>query len=207
MAYYTCQVSNVGKKPCVKQIIEANKAIRRLKIESSELAYPTLGHTDNWSVVVFADGSHASLPSGCSQGGCIVFLVGSNNKAAPIAWKSKRIERVTKSPLATEISAVADGADLGFLVASMTQEIFNLSNIPSINVRTDSKSLKDHLGTDRVIKDPRLRVDTARLRQMTENGELLVTWVPGTKQLADCLTKKGAPNEMLKACLSSGVLK
>ena len=207
MAYFTCQVSNVGKKPCVKQIIEANKAIRRLKIESSELTYPTLGHTDNWSVVVFADGSHASLPSGCSQGGCIVFLVGSNNKAAPIAWKSKRIERVTKSPLATEISAVADGADLGFLVASMTQEIFNLSNIPSINVRTDSKSLKDHLGTDRVIKDPRLRVDTARLRQMTENGELLVTWVPGTKQLADCLTKKGAPNEMLKACLSSGVLK
>ena len=206
MAYHTCQVSNSGKNPCVKQIIEANKAIRKLKTESSELVYPTLGNPENWSVVVFADGSHASLPSGCSQGGCIVFLTGNHKRAAPLAWKSKRIERVTKSPLATEISAVADGADLGFLVSSMVQEIFQLKNIPVINIRTDSKSLKDHLGTDRVIKDPRLRVDTARLRQMTENGELTVTWVPGTKQLADCLTKKGAPNEMLKACLSSGVL-
>ena len=206
MAYHTCQISNSGKSPCIKLLNEANKTIRRLKIESSELIYPPLGNPNDWSVVVFADGSHASLPSGGSQGGCIVFLVGNNGNAAPIAWKSKRIERVTKSPLATEISAVADGTDLGFLVASLTKEIFALSNMPNINIRTDSKSLKDHLGTDKVIKDPRLRVDIARLRQMAEMGELSVTWVPGTKQLADCLTKKGAPNEMLKTCLSSGVL-
>ena len=133
MAYHTCQISNSGKSPCIKLLNEANKTIRRLKIESTELIYPPLGNPNDWSVVVFADGSHASLPSGGSQGGCIVFLVGNNGNAAPIAWKSKRIERVTKSPLATEISAVADGTDLGFLVASLTKEIFALSNMPNIN--------------------------------------------------------------------------
>ena len=101
---------------------------------------------------------------------------------------------------------MADGSDVGFLVASMVKEIFELREVPVIQVRTDSKSLRDHLGTDKVIKDPRLRVDVARLRQMVDMGELVVTWVPGNKQLADCLTKRGAPNDMLKACLSSGVL-
>ena len=206
MAYHTCQVSNSGKNPCVKLLNDANKTVRKLKLESTELTYPPLGNTQKLTVVVYADGSHASLPSGGSQGGCIVFLVGDNGNAAPIAWRSKRIDRVTKSPLATEISAVADGSDVGFLVASMVKEIFELREVPVIQVRTDSKSLRDHLGTDKVIKDPRLRVDVARLRQMVDMGELVVTWVPGNKQLADCLTKRGAPNDMLKACLSSGVL-
>ena len=87
----------------------------------------------------------------------------------------------------TEVSAVADGADLGHLVASMTQEIFKLETLPKIEVRTDSKSLKEHLNTDRVIRDPRLRVDTARLRDMKDKREIRVTWVPGDNQLADCL--------------------
>lgn len=101
---------------------------------------------------------------------------------------------------------MADGVDLGFLVASIASEITGKNVLPSIEMRTDSKSLKDHLQTDRVIRDPRVRVDTARLRQMTENNELTIKWVPGSHQLADSLTKKGAPNDQLKKCLSSGLL-
>ena len=102
--------------------------------------------------------------------------------------------------------AVADGADMGHLVGSMTKEIFNLKEMPQIEVRTDSKSLKDHLETDRVIKDPRNRIDTARLRQMREKKEIEVIWVPGTENLADCLTKKAAASDKLKKALTNGVL-
>ena len=108
--------------------------------------------------------------------------------------------------MATEVSAVADGADLGHLVASMTKEMFCLKEMSKIQMRTDSKSLKDHLETDRVIKDPRLRIDTARLRQMTERKELELVWVPGAEQLADCLTKKASATDKLKKALSIGVL-
>ena len=134
-----------------------------------------------------------------------MFLQG-GDRWAPITWRSKKIDRVTKSPLATEVSAVADGADLGHLVGSMAKEIFNMKEIPKIDIRTDSKSLKDHLETDRVIKDPRLRIDTARLRQMREKGELEMVWVPGVEQLADCLTKKAAATDRLKKALTCGVL-
>ena len=189
----------------MKTLLEANKAIRKMRTDQLEIVYPPLGKPEQLTVVVYADGSHGALPSGNSQGAGIVFLQG-GKRSAPITWKSKKIEKVTKSPLATEVSAVADGADLGHLVASMTKEMFCLKEMSKIQMRTDSKSLKDHLETDRVIKDPRLRIDTARLRQMTERKELELVWVPGAEQLADCLTKKASATDKLKKALSIGVL-
>ena len=47
------------------------------------------------------DATHTSLPCGASQGAQIVFLCG-NNRAVPIAWKLKKLERVSKSPMASE---------------------------------------------------------------------------------------------------------
>ena len=91
-------------------------------------------------------------------------------------------------------------------MASMTKEIFRLDKLPVIDVRTDSRSLKEHLDSDRVIRDPRLRVDTARLRDMKEKGEITVTWVSGSEQLADCLTKKSAPADKLRKSLLMGTL-
>ena len=41
-----------------------------------------------------------------------------------VSWKLKRLDRVTKSPLVTEVSAVAYAADYGHLVASMSKELF-----------------------------------------------------------------------------------
>ena len=204
-SYQACQSSNYGKNPTVKLIQDTNKVIRKLKTDEMKIKYPGLGNLDDLGVVVYSDGSHATLPSGGSQGASIVFLQG-HGRSAPVTWKSKKIERVTKSPLATEVSAVADGADLGHLVASMTQEIFRLEKLPLIDVRTDSKSLKEHLESDRVIRDPRLRVDTARLRDMKEKGEITVTWVAGAEQLADCLTKKSAPSDKLRKSLLTGTL-
>ena len=39
---------------------------------------------------MYGDATHASLPSGASQGAQIAFLCG-NNKAIPITWKSKKL--------------------------------------------------------------------------------------------------------------------
>ena len=206
VAFEGCQISNYGNEATVKSILEANKAVRKLKNDSLKITYPSLGDPAAVKVVVYADGSHASLPNGASQGGSIVFLVGQNNKAAPMSWKSKKLTRVTKSPLATEVSAVADAADHGFLMASMVKELFNLKEIPPINLITDSYSLKQHLASDKTISDPRLRVDIARLREMIEIGEVSVMWVSGQFQLADCLTKRGASTQLLREVLETPML-
>ena len=45
------------------------------------------------------------------------------------------------------------------------------------------------------MSDKRLRADIVRLREMVDTKEIKVTWVEGTKQLADYLTKRGASSQ------------
>ena len=54
---------------------------------------------------MYGDETHASLSRGASQGAQLVFLRG-NNRAVPITWKSKKLERVTKSSVASETMAL-----------------------------------------------------------------------------------------------------
>ena len=63
-----------------------------------------------------------------SQGAQIAFLCG-NNRAVPITWKSKKLERVTKSPMTSETMALAESADAGHFVALMTRDLW-IKNSP-----------------------------------------------------------------------------
>lgn len=67
----------------------------------------------------------------------------------------------------------------------------------------DNKSLVDALHSCKNVDDRRLRIDIAVLRDMLERGEIgEVSWVDTSQQLADCLTKKGASTERLRAAVS-----
>ena len=122
-------------------------------------------------------------------------------------WSSKKLDRITKSPIASETLALCEGADSAYLVASMIQEIFILPQLPKIICYIDNASLFETLKTSRSATDRRLRVDIARLRDMTEKEEIEVRWVPGCNQIADPLTKNGASSELLLDILKSGKLK
>ena len=143
--------------------------MKKLQNNEVHIRFPALGDPSHWKLIVYGDASHANLPSGASQGAYIIFLVG-GNKMCPMIWRSKRLDRVTKSPLASEISAIAEAADAGFFSKSIIEQIFNLSC--EIQVFTDSDSLTKHMGTTNTIEDLRLRVDTARLREMVDKKEI-----------------------------------
>ena len=121
-AYDACFVSNCGKDPTVIHLLCANKAVKKMKSTSVRVLFPKLGDVSKLHVVAFSDAAHANLPSGASQGGMVVFLAG-NGRVAPIAWQSKKLDRVTKSPLGAETMALADAADTGVLVVKMVEEI------------------------------------------------------------------------------------
>ena len=133
----------------------------------------------------------------------MVFIEGQNGKTVPMSWQSKKLHRVTKSPLASEALALGEGADAGFLIASMMKEVFGLTSRPSISCVTDSSSLVQHLHTTKISGDRRLRVDMSRLREMVENGEITVSWCPGKMQLSDCLTKRTASTNLLLTAIST----
>ena len=206
LSFETCVMTNIGKQSTVRAIHDANKAISKLKSQSIGITFPSVESTDGMQVKAFSDATYASLDDGSSQGGHIIFIEGINKKSVPISWQSKKLNRVTKSPLASETLALAEAADAAYLVAKMVQEIFQLTNTPDIECFTDNASLSETLKTSTTVSDKRLRVDIARLREMVDRKEIKVTWVEGTKQLADCLTKRGASSQRLLEVLGRNEL-
>ena len=205
ISFECCKIANYGKNPDISYLKQANKTLRKLKNQNIDINIPNIGDMMKVEIICYTDATHASLSCGSSQGAFIIFLHG-NGKVVPLSWQSKKLTRVTKSPLASETLALGDGADASFLIGSLIKEIFLLPNMPKIRCMTDNKSLFDTLKTTNVTKDMRLRVDIARLRQMEEKQEICVEWVEGKLQLADCLTKAGASSQALLEVLEDSSL-
>ena len=206
VSFDVCSMSNTGKRPKVKLIKEANRALKKMRNNTLCLHFPPLGDPEYLEVLAFSDATYASLVDGSSQGGHIVLLKGQNDFVVPISWQSKKLNRVTKSPLASEALAVNEAADTGYLIASMLTEMLNLSSLPVVHCFTDSKSLVENLESTKVVSDKRLRVDVARLRQMVERKEVCLHWVEGCDQIADSLTKRGASFQKLFEVLKESKL-
>ena len=206
MSFETCVMSNVGKQANKKILHDANKAVKKLQSDKVQLNFPCLGNPGRLKVVVYSDATYGSLADGSSQGAYLVFIQGENGKVAPISWQSKKLNRVTKSPLASETLALCDGADAAYLVASQLTELFGLLKMPEICCYVDNVSLKETLNTSTIVSDKRLRVDIARLREMVHREEIRVCWIEGKSQIADALTKRGSSNEKLMQVLKSSTL-
>ena len=192
VSYETCVMSNTGKHPSVKMLHDANKALIKLKSTKVSLKIPHLGTPEDLRIVAYSDATYASLEDGSSQGGVIVFIQGKDNMIAPIIWQSKKLDKVTKSPLASETLALGEAADAGLLVSSLLQEIYGLAVFPPVHCFTDNDSLVSTLKTANLVSDRSLRVEMSRLRQMVSREQISVSWVSGALQLADSLTKRGA---------------
>ena len=206
LSFETCVMSNPGKHPSVKMLHDANKAVKKLKSGSVSINFVSLGEPHLLEVVAYSDATYASLEDGSSQGAFVIFVRGHNEKMVPIAWQSKKLTRVTKSPLASEALALSEAADAALLVATMIKEIFRLGVIPHIQCYCDNKSLINNLVSSRIVSDRRLRVDIARIKEMVERNEINVHWIIGKNQLADALTKRGASTESLLNVLSKNEL-
>ena len=124
----------------------------------------------------------------------------------PIAWQSKKICRITKSPFASETLSLSEVTDADFMIASMAQEISCLSSLPSVLCKTDNSSLMETLHTIKLIKNMCLRVEIGWLQEMVQQNEILIEWIDGTFQLADVLTKAGASAVRLVGVLESSHL-
>ena len=154
-------------------------------------AFPCLGNPDLWKVRVYSHALHANLSIGASLGGFMVFIKG-NGGVSYILWWSKKLERVSKTQLASEAIALSEAADAEYLVTAMIQETFERTIMVEVNCYSNSKSLKDHLQSSNIISVLRLRVDMTRkwlnwrrsmLCWWKENNSLLILWQNMVRQL------------------------
>ena len=196
MVIEVVSLSMASKHPTVADMILANKAVDKLKNSEVNINYRKLGNFKDLSLRVYTDASWANLPDGTSSaGGYIIYVVGEDGKCAPIDWSSNKIQRTVHSTLAAESLAMVEGIDAAIYLGSMLTEIYmnNLQNKVPIITYIDNKSLLDNVQSTKQMKEKRLRVTIAEIREAIEKKHITeIKWVPTQMQLADSLTKRGA---------------
>ena len=204
-----CNLAASVRTATVKDILYANKIIRRIKSDNITLKFRNLGCGEK-SLVVFTDASLGNLPNGGSQGGYIVLLMSDNGTFSPICWNSKKIRRVARSTIAAETLAMADGIDMTMFLSSLYSELMTGtldSKLLTISCITDCKSLFEAVRSTKQVIEKRLRMELSSIKELIESGHInKVLWVDSEKQLANCLTKQGASSLTLIQSFEKGVL-
>ena len=187
-------IGNSLTSACVKDIIFANKTIRKLKSHPSSILFHSDIDLMNCTIVSFCDASFGNLPNGGSQGAYITFLVDRNGSYVPIAWQSRRVRRVVKSTVAAECLAAIEAAENVVLISTALKLIIKNSSCSiAALIYCDNKNLVNAVYSSTKVEDQRLQIDICVLRDMLSNRELSkVCWVPTKYQIANCLTKTGA---------------
>jgi hypothetical protein len=121
-------------------------------------------------LMVFTDASFANVDLH-SQIGYVICLMNDHNKANIIHWSSVVCKRVTRSVLAAELYAMANGFDTGSVIKSIIEKILNIPSLLMI-LLTDSRSLYDCLVKLGITSEKRLMIDLMCLRQSYERREI-----------------------------------
>ena len=203
MAYELIELSVKSKVASVDDMKRARKLVSRIQDLESLVFFPALGEIGSWTLCVYTDASHANLPDGVSSTmGCLVFVVGRGGATCAVSWRANKIKRVVRSTLAAETMALQEGLEEALYIRSLLLELG--SGEIRIVAYVDNKSLIEALYSTKQVNDRRLRIDIGSLKELL-NGEVeSINWIPGSRQLANCLTKRGASGSDLLNVLQSG---
>ena len=205
ISFETCQLSAAKKNATVKDLLYANKTIKKIKNSEVHLKFPCLENLGTAKIIVYSDASFNNLPKGGSQGAHMILLSDKNQQTAPIQWQSKRIKRVVKSTLAAECLALHDAVDNAFYLKNVVSELLKIDM--EIHCFVDNNSLVDNVHSSTNVEDKRLVLDMNALKEMLEREELhSIRWVSGKRQISDVMTKSGASPLTLQQVLTTGKL-
>ena len=88
------------------------------------LQFPNLGNIEQSCILYFSDAGCGNLRNISSEG-CVIFLINSSNKYAPISWKSGKIQCIVNSALAAETLALDKGLEECYMIRLILLEIYN----------------------------------------------------------------------------------
>ena len=171
---------------------------------------------------LYTDSSAVSLRSSAAQSGWAIFLGSAGGSTRPlsssdvrtgvvgdlIAWSSHRQRRVTHSSFAAEAFSLLQGLHAALGVADVACLLLSGPGGAALPVHAfiDSRSLYDALTSSATTGSKEVRAAVANLHDHYRLGSLSsVSWLPGSHQLADGLTKPTG-GRALRAAVSSGWL-
>lgn len=195
----------------VKYLIDANAMLRELIQLPPIIKFVAPRNIQYATLVSLSDASNGGSEFDYGQSGIVCGLrIHSSAHLYPIfhplSWTSQKQKRVTYSSFGAEILACADAEDRGHDLKESLKSIFPNTTIQH-EILVDSRALFDTITTLHECKEFRLRKTVPRIRNAFESGDLdSISWVSGTKNVADALTKRSLKlSQKLSAMLSTGI--
>jgi hypothetical protein len=166
-----------------------NATVKRLHNSREEsMFFPRLD-LNTLRILVYADASFGNNEDLSSQMGYVVFLTDDQNKSAPMSYKSVKCKRVTRSVLAAEAIAFAEGFDQGYALKNDLRE--SLQRRVPLTMFTDSKTLFDVITKASYTSEKRILIDLACVREVYARLDIDdIGLLSTTENLADGLTKE-----------------
>ena len=123
----TCQISVNIHKATINELYNANKTINKVKSEKAVLKiyrYCWYKKSKNccsqWCLI-------CQFAQRKIKRRLIVFLVGENENAVPLSWRSRKVKQVLKNTLSAETLALDESAIQSFYLKQVLAEIIDLS--------------------------------------------------------------------------------
>ena len=204
--YVTSAMAQKVTSACVADLVEGNKVLKSMK-EAAKSGGAQITIRPLRGDPMFVSYFDASLGSGGgrAQQGEVHLMTTTDafNKqttANLLEFHSNKINRVVRSSLAAEGSAMASAGDRLLynraLYDTLCYGVLEFDPEWRKHLRTigclvtDAKGLHDHvLKTGGMATEKQAALDILLVKQLVENGALQLRWTPTWKQLADPLTK------------------
>ena len=157
--------------------------------------------------VVYTDASFGNINNGCgSVGGQLVFLADKRSKVALIDWHAGKVKRVVRSTLAAETLRLVEGLESAIYHRVLISELSGRKKDSfEIKAVIDNRSCVDALKSTSQVDDKRLRIEIGELKELLQQKVVKeVSWVEGSDQIADALTKQGASGLKLLEIIQNG---
>eukprot|EP00971_Amphidinium_carterae_P290680 5772290-Amphidinium_carterae.1 len=167
-------------------------------------------------MVTAHDAGYACEEGGKSQAGYVLAVSDQRiqKEQAPfcvLEYCSHRIKRTVRSKMAAESAALAEALDAHLYGRVLWQAMCTtswqttrewqkqlLDTSQQGVLVTDGKSLYDHLNSSAANpSEKQVMLDLIFVREEVERGLVSVQWVPGSHQVADCLTKWMKPTAVI----------
>lgn len=193
------------KNATVSDLCKVKKALRKLKSERTVIFYPNMNGNGELEILVFSDAAFHNLNDKMSSTLGYVILCRKDDRCCVLDWQTNKIKRIVHSSLAAETLALKEALGNAISLRDFIKEVTD--NNCKIHAYVDNKGLATSCYSTTQIDDPRLVVDINCLRQEVSEGKIeSISWLPGTKMIADCLTKEKASCSDLLSIIQKGEL-
>ena len=134
-----------------------------------------------------------------------MFLKDAVGNTAVLKWSVNKIQRVVRSPLASEALTMQEAIGDVMFTKEVLREVFGEGvDKVKIQVVIDSQSLWDAVYSKLQVDDKMLRINIAAIKQMVEKHDIEVIWKKGSRMIADALSKKQTKKQVLLESVQSG---